>query len=448
MVDGAGRESLGIQINRRAFCRAASLGLGGLIIGKTLGGVEVFGRDRGALPPPMITGVSTELCFNSRASVHSGLTGTASDQQLANVLWAAGRAPFVGSHREIYVATSECTYLYQPETHSLQYHSGTTTSNAFRITYDRELDFDAGVSYMTALAASVSLWNGTDNQLASCPIGSGLSFGIRSVNGHTDELLAVSSDASLPNPTTDGDNGVEQTLANLRLCKSFHADAALTQQQMSQILWGAYGCTPHIVNSGRAGLTVPSSWARYQMTNRIYVIQEKVWRYANRQGDDLTTQDHRLELVHDGDVRDALRQALPDMPAAPCYVLFCLTPDMLTDWYSRIETGFAAGAMLVQTVATGLSGDLMAPLSSAQQTELQTVAHLPAADHAHAAAALGRRLADLDDDGDVDLSDLAQLLSNYGETSGMNFADGDLNGDGAVDLSDLAALLGQYGAHP
>lgn len=51
---------------------------------------------------------------------------------------------------------------------------------------------------------------------------------------------------------------------------------------------------------------------------------------------------------------------------------------------------------------------------------------------------------DLDLDGDVDLSDLAQLLGNYGET-GMTYTDGDIDGDGDVDLSDLAALLGNYG---
>jgi hypothetical protein len=52
---------------------------------------------------------------------------------------------------------------------------------------------------------------------------------------------------------------------------------------------------------------------------------------------------------------------------------------------------------------------------------------------------------DLDGDGDVDLSDLAQLLANYGTTSGASYEDGDLDGDGDVDLSDLAALLAVYG---
>ena len=53
---------------------------------------------------------------------------------------------------------------------------------------------------------------------------------------------------------------------------------------------------------------------------------------------------------------------------------------------------------------------------------------------------------DLDGDADVDLADLAQLLSGYGITSGATWDQGDLNGDGDVDLSDLATLLSAYGA--
>jgi hypothetical protein len=52
---------------------------------------------------------------------------------------------------------------------------------------------------------------------------------------------------------------------------------------------------------------------------------------------------------------------------------------------------------------------------------------------------------DLDGDNDIDLADLAILLSNYGMTSGAIYEDGDLDIDGDVDLSDLAALLAVYG---
>ncbi len=53
---------------------------------------------------------------------------------------------------------------------------------------------------------------------------------------------------------------------------------------------------------------------------------------------------------------------------------------------------------------------------------------------------------DLNGDGEIDLSDLAQLLANYRTTSGAAYEDGDLDGDGDVDLSDLAELLGRYHA--
>jgi hypothetical protein len=52
---------------------------------------------------------------------------------------------------------------------------------------------------------------------------------------------------------------------------------------------------------------------------------------------------------------------------------------------------------------------------------------------------------DLDGDRDVDLTDLARLLADYGTTGGATYEDGDLDGDGDVDLSDLAALLSVYG---
>jgi len=53
-------------------------------------------------------------------------------------------------------------------------------------------------------------------------------------------------------------------------------------------------------------------------------------------------------------------------------------------------------------------------------------------------------IGDLDGDGEVGLSDLALLLSNYGQW-GMGPEDGDLTGDTYVGLDDLAMLLSVYG---
>lgn len=62
-----------------------------------------------------------------------------------------------------------------------------------------------------------------------------------------------------------------------------------------------------------------------------------------------------------------------------------------------------------------------------------------------AAALSTSLLGDLDDNDQVDIADLAQMLSNYGTASGADYSMGDLDGDGDVDIQDLALLLSIYG---
>lgn len=64
----------------------------------------------------------------------------------------------------------------------------------------------------------------------------------------------------------------------------------------------------------------------------------------------------------------------------------------------------------------------------------------PEMDAVFALVARFRCGADLDDDGDVDLFDLAALLAAFGRDQG-----GDLDADGDTDLADLAILMGSYG---
>lgn len=52
---------------------------------------------------------------------------------------------------------------------------------------------------------------------------------------------------------------------------------------------------------------------------------------------------------------------------------------------------------------------------------------------------------DLDHDLDVDISDLATLLSNFGVAAGAEYEDGDLDLDGDVDISDLSQMLSLFG---
>ncbi len=102
--------------------------------------------------------------------------------------------------------------------------------------------------------------------------------------------------------------------------------------------------------------------------------------------------------------------------------------------------------------ATVVSGTgpyrLMRPDSSAAGTDPFTFQVHSAAGSSNVATvtlAYWECIGDLDGNGQVNLSDLAQLLGNYGITSGAAYEDGDLDGDGDVDLADLAELLGRYG---
>jgi hypothetical protein len=55
------------------------------------------------------------------------------------------------------------------------------------------------------------------------------------------------------------------------------------------------------------------------------------------------------------------------------------------------------------------------------------------------------QVGDTDFDGDIDLSDLANLAASYGQGSGQFWPDGDFDFDGDVDLNDLSNLAANYG---
>jgi len=349
-----------------------------------------------ALPEPILTGTSVALCLNSRYSYHNP-TGTASDQQLSNVLWAAGKAPVTGAFRDIYVTTSTTTYLYDPSSNSLNWYSSDVADRgAFVLSFERELAFDAGLSYMPAILASVSLWGSTESSVSSCPMKSKLYFGVQDVRGLTSELVAHSSipegeDGWLPDPKTTGDDAIETVLANLKYTSNF-SQTNLTRQQISQILWAGYGCTPHVSSNGRMGLTVPSAMARYFLTGTIYLVNEDgVYRYHNRNPDtDLTTRDHRIERINTDDVRNNLRSAASGLSQAPCYVILCLESSYVGQEFAELEAGFVAGNMLIQASAMDLGCYFNTKLTEAEQQAIQTVTGIPATHMPQVVVSLGK----------------------------------------------------------
>jgi hypothetical protein len=388
------------------------------ILVSTLGSIlcqaQIINSD--PLPTPIVTENSVEICLNSRYSQHS-LSGTASIQQISNIVWAAGKAPFTGSRRDIYVLTPMATYLYDTNNHTLNWYSNESrTDGAFSIRYESELDFDTGVSFMPALLAAVSLCNSTESTVATCPKGLGypkarLFFGIQPVRALTTELAAHCSlpegeTGWLPDPCTTSSKSLEEVLANLNYVDHFSQEN-LSMQQISQILWAGYGCTPH-TPSGKAGLTVPSAWANYYMTRSIYLVNENgVFRYNNRNPvTNLSTRDHRLELLgstsgrgrqsvedvnspQGGDAREALRTIVNDLPEAPCYVILCLDSSYLDQEFPSLEVGFVAGSILLQATAINLGCHFKSVLTAEEQTNIQTATNIPVSHIPQAIVSIG-----------------------------------------------------------
>ncbi|MBU1022789.1 hypothetical protein KKB99_00790 [bacterium] len=381
---------------------------------------QVATRGPGPLPQPVVNPRSTEICLNSKISYHGGWSGSASENWLGNVLYAAGKAPVTRSPVIIHVATPENLYLYDPVEHALNVHlpgdhRGDSTA-AFQLGFGAESDYDAGVSKHLAQVASVALWNGTSSQLGSCPrqsdtayansnwspvetIQIGITFGIRSVQGFKTILEANSSDGSLPDPITDGSIYFDNAVRSFKYNPHFES-TPLTLQQLSQLLWSAYGCTVHNTYNGRAGLTIASAVAYYYLTRRIYLVSQMgVHRYHNRipPGTDLTTKDHRIELLSDTDARNSLRQSITGLPSAPAYFVICVDSAQTSSNWALLEAGFCASSLLVEGTSMRLNTHFRTDFSSGERSSIQDITSIPTSDApiAIVSSGLPKKVADL-----------------------------------------------------
>jgi len=206
-------------------------------------------------------------------------------------------------------------------------------------------------------------------------------YGRQAANGLQHSLQARSSDSSLPTPRVDGPDTFEALISGLQQ-DSIFKPSGLTRAAISQILWAGYGVTPHTVAGGKQGTTIPSAIARYFLTGRVYLVNESgVQRYHNRlpPGTDLTTSDHRLEMVTPGDHRKSLRAASPGLPVtAPVYIVICVADPK--QGYAVQEAAYAGLQYLLQAEQLGLGGYLYAPGSSIERTAIDSALSLPASD--------------------------------------------------------------------
>jgi len=366
-----------------------------------------------SLPEPVRHTYSFEQLANSRNSVHSGFDDSLPTQVMANVLWAMSRVPYAASAvREFYVATRDNVYRYDPASFRLtahrpgdhRYNSG----SAFEVGVAADRAEVAGMAIQAGLLAGTAFRGFGDSPhsgtasvqsprlaVVSCPMQWAADHAARDWKpDHPIQMVAVfgraasepldslsvarSSDSSLPAPHVFGPDTFEAVVADLHQDSSF-GPVGLSLENVSQLLWAAYGVTPHLTYNRRQGLTVPSAMANFYLADRIYVVgQDEVSRYHNRlsPGSNLATRDHRLERMAAGDLRPQLRAASDRIPgSAPTYFVVCV-PDTGVE-AAMMEAGFAGFQLLAQARALGLAGLLVVPLSRTERSAIAWALGLP-----------------------------------------------------------------------
>ena len=351
-----------------------------------------------SLPGPVSHAYSFEELTNSRYSVHAGFDDSLPVQVMANVLWAMSRAPRVGSgYRDFYVATPDNVYRYDPSGFTLtiqragdhRYNSG----SAFEVGVASARPEEVGMAIQAGLLAGTA-FKGDGQEVVSCPMQWAADHAVEWKPQHPIQMVdvfgrapsepldticvATSSDSSLPLPHVVGPDTFEAVLADLRQ-DSLFSPVELSQENVSQLCWAAYGVTPHLTYNHQQGLTVPSATASYYLADRIYVVGGyEVSRFHNRlaAGSDAMIRDHRLEQVAAGDRRPQLRAASVRIPgSAPSYFVVCV-PDTASG-SAMMEAGFAGFQLLAQARALGLAGFLVVPLSRVERRAVASALDLP-----------------------------------------------------------------------
>jgi SagB-type dehydrogenase family enzyme len=128
--------------------------------------------------------------------------------------------------------------------------------------------------------------------------------------GKTDLFKMENSPLSyvLPSPDFEGSISVEEALLHRRSHRSFMKEA-ISAEDLSQILWAAYGITQPLQGfpQTRGGLrTAPSAGARYPLeiyalVGNVRGIEPGVYRYDSRE--------HRITRVIDKDIKQELAAA-------------------------------------------------------------------------------------------------------------------------------------------
>ena len=184
----------------------------------------------------------------------------------------------------------------------------------------------------------------------------------------------------LPPPVTESGVSVEEAIASRRSRRDFQ-DKPLTVEQLSQILWAAYGITQPVPDNPqlRGGLrTTPSAGALFPL--EIYVvignvtgIELGVYKYDSEQ--------HKIIRTINRDVREELSAAALNqlmIRDAPITIVYTAVFDRVVERYGArgreryvfMEIGHSAQNVYLQAEALGLGTCAVAAFIDSRVSEL------------------------------------------------------------------------------
>lgn len=177
----------------------------------------------------------------------------------------------------------------------------------------------------------------------------------------------------LPLPKTTGKMSLEEAIVNRESVRSF-SKRQLTLEEISQLLWAAYG-PRHVDPITGASKTVPSAGALYPM--EIYIVSPNgVFHYF--------PSSHSLREISDKDLRSALSGAAlweeAIAQAAANFVIACVYDRICWKYgergmrYAHIEAGHIAQNIHLQAVCLGLGS---VPIGAFNDTAVQKALYLP-----------------------------------------------------------------------
>ncbi len=173
----------------------------------------------------------------------------------------------------------------------------------------------------------------------------------------------------LPKPVMKDGMSVEEALSRRESVRSFSAKA-LTDKEISQLLWSGQGKTRHW-----GGRTAPSAGALYPL--ELYIaLPDGVFRYH--------PENHQLVLHLNENVSAFLARAALGQSCvheAPAVIIIAAVYKRVTSKYGgrgeryvMIEVGHAAENILLQAVSLGLGA---VPVGAFSDRQVQEVLHLP-----------------------------------------------------------------------